>query len=330
MGLISAAYGLGLSCKKWYYRTPKRLPAGVISIGNLTLGGTGKTPAVISVAQEAKNRGLSVCILTRGYRGRTMNITFVSRGSGPLLSPAEAGDEACLMAEALEGVPIVKGKDRYEAGLFALDNLKTKPLFILDDGFQHWKLFRDADVLLIDATNPFGNGKLFPEGRLREPLSAMNRAHIIVITKSDMAQEGSVASITRTVRQYNQDAPLFTSSHRAAGLVTARGESMPADSLQSKSIYAFCGIANPASFTSTLTYAGAAVRGLRAFRDHYIYTQKDIDEIISDAAGMEIITTEKDLVKLKNLDIPENLRALKVAFSVNGEFYDSLFTLVSL
>ncbi len=325
MGLLSALYGFGLSCKKFYCRNPNRLPVKVISIGNLTLGGTGKTPAVISVAQEAKMRGFNPCILTRGYKGKVKDTCFVSKGDKPLLNTQEAGDEAFLMAQILEGVPIVKGKDRYKSGLFALDNLYSELLFILDDGFQHWKLHRDVDVLLIDATNPFGNEKLFPEGILREPFSAMKRAHIIVITKADMAIQGAITTITRKIKQYNSDAPIFTASHKPAGLISALGEAVELNTLRNKQIYAFSGIANPAYFQSTLRSTGARIVEFMNFRDHHIYSRKDMDKIKSEALGLEIVTTEKDLVKLKELDVPDNLSALRIEFSIENDFYDNLF-----
>ena len=323
---------MGLSYKKHVCGNPHTLPAKVISIGNLTLGGTGKTPAVIAVAQEAKKRGHKPCILTRGYRGRAKDISFVSRGEGPLIGPLEAGDEAYLMAETLKGVTIIKGKNRFKAGIAAFDNaqlaivnLQCPTLFILDDGFQHWKLHRDVDVLLIDATNPFGNERLFPEGILREPFSAMKRAHIIVITKADMAPQGAITAMTRKIKQHNQEAPIFTASHKPGGLVTCSGESRELATLLDKEIYAFSGIANPSYFQASLTSAGARVVKFLNFRDHYIYRQKDIDNITSGAAGLDIVTTEKDLVKLRELDVPDNLSALKIGFSIDIDFYDYLF-----
>lgn len=323
---------MGLSCKKHFCGNPNKLPAKVISIGNLTLGGTGKTPAVIAVAQEAKKRGHNPCILTRGYRGKAKDISFVSRGEGPLLSPSEAGDEAYLMAQTLKRVTIIKGKDRFKAGIAAFDNaqlaivhLQCTNLFILDDGFQHWKLHRDVDVLLIDATNPFGNERLFPEGIMREPFSAMKRAHIIVITKADMAAQGVITELTRKIKQHNQEAPIFTASHKPAGLINASGETKDLDTLRDKQIYAFSGIANPAYFQSTLTSAGARIIRSMNFRDHYIYRRKDIDKIKSEAAGLDIVTTEKDLVKLRELDVPDNVSALKIGFSIDKDFYDYLF-----
>ncbi len=339
MGLLSALYGFGLECKKLYCSNRNRLPAKVISIGNLTLGGTGKTPAVIAVAQDAKKKGHNPCILTRGYKGKARDISFVSRGDRPLMVPQEAGDEAYLMASNLKSIPVVKGKNRYKAGLFALDNLCSEHhkgvlpyaptvLFILDDGFQHWKLYRDVDVLLIDATNPFGNEKLFPEGIMREPFDAIKRAHIVLITKADMAMEGAITNITRKIIEYNQDAPVFTASHKPIGLVSVSGKVRGLDVLHNKRVYAFSGIANPAHFQATLTSAIAEIAGFMNFRDHHMYSRKDIDKIKSEASGLDIVTTEKDLVKLKELDVPDNLLALKIEFSVDNEFYDTLFNLI--
>lgn len=334
MGLFSAIYGLGLACKRFYCRKPDRLPAKVISIGNLTLGGTGKTPAVIAVAREAKKRGHNTCVLTRGYKGKTGGISFVSRGAGPLMTPLEAGDEACMMAENLKRVTIIKGKDRFSAGIAAFNNARRADvcqdpnLFILDDGYQHWKLHRDIDILLIDATNPFGNERLFPEGTLREPFSAMKRAHIILITKADMAAQGEITEITRKIKKYNPDAPIFLSSYRPACLINISGEMRSIDSLRDKRIYAFSGIANPAYFRSLLISSGAQIAKFRKFRDHHNYRMKDIDEIKKEASGLEIITTEKDLVKLREPAVPENIFALKIEFSADNEFYDNLFNII--
>ncbi len=330
MGLLSALYGMGLSCRRLchsYLKKPGRLPARVISVGNLTLGGTGKTPAVIALALEAEKRGLKPCILTRGYRGRTRGPCFVSKGDGPLLNVRQAGDEAILMAGALRGVPVVKCRDRYEAGLFALENLQPGLLFILDDGFQHWGLLRDADVLLIDATNPFGNGRLFPEGILREPLCSMKRAHFIVITKADMAAGETVAGIIRNIRRHNPAAPVFEASHKPAGLIGASGKTTGPDTLSGREVYAFAGIANPSYFRSLLVSQGARVVKFREFRDHYFYRQRDMDEIRRDARGLDIITTEKDLVKIRDLRIPDEIFALRIEFSVAGDFYDNLFSI---
>ena len=164
---------------------------------------------------------------------------------------------------------------------------------------------------------------------MREPFSALKRADIIVITKSDMAAAGAITEITRKVRQYNTEAPLFTASHRPAGLITPSGEKIGIDRLNNKKTYAFAAIANPSHFRSVLASAGAEVVSLREFRDHYTYKQKDIDEIKNNAAGLEIITTEKDLVKLRDLQLPEKLSALRIDFSIDNDFYDHIFRRLS-
>lgn len=329
--MFSALYGMGLSCKKFFCRHPNKLPAKVISIGNLTLGGTGKTPAVISVAEEAKKRGYNPCILTRGYKGKAKDISFVSKGEGPLMSSLEAGDEAYLVAERLKNIPIVKCADRYEGGKYALNSLPLTPnsVFILDDGFQHWQLHRDIDVLLIDATNPFGNERLFPEGILREPLSALKRPDIIVITKADMAPKDAISRITLKIREHNPQVPIYSASHRAVGLINNSGEVRVLDALRNKHIYAFSGIANPAYFQATLRASGATIVDFMNFKDHHTYRQKDLNMIKAAAAGLEIITTEKDLVKLKELDMPKNLSALKIEFTIDKDFYDTLFDIIT-
>jgi tetraacyldisaccharide 4'-kinase len=335
LGPFSAIYSLALRCRRFCYdhlRKPDRLPAKVVSIGNITLGGTGKTPAVIALALEARKRGLNPCVLTRGYRGSAKETCFISKGEGPLLDSSQAGDEAFLMAETLRGVPVVKGSNRFRAGIMALEydqlaivNLPQSRLFLLDDGFQHWGLHRDMDIVLIDATNPFGNRRLFPEGIMREPFSALGRADIILITKSDVAGEGAVSAIIREIRKYNENAPVFNSFHKPAAVINNAGEERAPDSLKHKRVYAFAGIANPAYFQATLRLAGADIINFRKFRDHHVYTQKEIDEIKQDAGGLEILTTEKDLVKLRNLELPGNISALKIEFSVDQAFYDNVF-----
>lgn len=334
MGPFSAIYGIALKLRRYCYeniRKPDRLPAKVISIGNITLGGTGKTPAVIALAREAGKRGLNPCVLTRGYKGKAGDTCFVSKGDGPLIAAEQAGDEAFLMAETLRGVPVVKGKDRFKAGIMALEydqlaivNLPQSRLFLLDDGFQHWRLHRDIDVVLIDATNPFGNGRLFPEGTMREPFSALGRADIILITKSDMASVWGVYDITDEIRKYSS-APVFRAFHKPSAVVNSEGATEETKTLDHKKIYAFSGIANPDYFHASLRSVGAELIGSRNFRDHHNYTQKEIDEIKRDAGGHHIVTTEKDLVKIKELDLPGKISAMKIEFSVDEGFYDHVF-----
>jgi tetraacyldisaccharide 4'-kinase len=309
----------------------KTLPAKVISIGNLTLGGTGKTPAVIAIAQEAKKRGFKPCVLTRGYKGKAKSPCFADKNKKYLLNTHQIGDEALLMAYRIHGIPVVKGKNRFLSGVYALGKLGIDSInmFVLDDGFQHWELYRDIDILLIDATNPFGNEKLFPEGILREPLNSMERADIIVMTKADMVNEETISAIIQKVKQYNLEAPVFTASHKPTSFINASGETKTLEALNNKRVYVFAGIANPSHFKTLLKSQGADIIKFKKFRDHYNYKQRDINRIKKEAGGLEIITTEKDLVKLKGLELPENIFALRVDFSIDDSFYDILFKRMS-
>ncbi|RMD56661.1 MAG: tetraacyldisaccharide 4'-kinase, partial [Nitrospirae bacterium] len=307
MALLSYGYEKALLIRYFLYRKgikkTKKLPHKVISIGNITMGGTGKTPATIALVQEALNRGFKPCILTRGYRGKKKGISFVTKGDGILLDTNEAGDEPVLMAHKLKCVPIVKGKDRYRAGLLCRD---MADLYILDDGFQHLSLYRDIDILLINSRDPFGGG-LFPKGLLREPLSSISRADVIVITKSgNNSEEESIISVVRT---YNKHAEIFRASHEPKDVVDDKWKSLGIDYIYGKKVYAFCGIADHDSFRHMITSMGADLVRFRAFGDHHKYTKRDVKKIIKESNGLILITTEKDLVKLRDYDFGGRLTA---------------------
>jgi tetraacyldisaccharide 4'-kinase len=342
MGPLEFLYYLGYSLKKSRsMKNRKRLPHRVISVGNLTVGGTGKTPAVVAIAEEARKRGYQPCILTRGYRGKAKGPCFISRGDGALLTVDDAGDEASLMAETLRGVPIVKGRDRYEAGMFALHHLQSfapgEPagagrshlLFILDDGYQHWRLYRDTDILLIDSANPFGNKKLLPSGILREPLAEMKRADIIVMTRVQGNGRSSRAGndLIAEIRRYNPLAPIYRSEHTPVGLRTLSGSGVPLDVLSGRPVLAFCGIGNPSSFRDILMNMQAEVRGFMPFRDHHRYDSRDIQRITATARECHadwIVTTEKDIMRLRGFDLSENVVAMRIAFRAEKSFYDKV------
>jgi tetraacyldisaccharide 4'-kinase len=230
------------------------------------------------------------------------------------------------MTESLRDVPVVKCADRYAGGIFAFQSLKSaadRPfIFILDDGFQHWKLHRDRDVLLIDGLNPFGNRRLFPVGPLREPLRELRRADLFVVTKS--RNEGVVEEI----RRVNARAPVHFSEYKIAGLRNADGKDVPLETLAGEKIYAFCGIASPESFRMTLSTLGGETIGFKAYRDHYRYTQADIaylEDQCRKHKGTLLLATEKDMVKLRQLKVPGNLFSLRIDFSVDRAFFDLLF-----
>jgi tetraacyldisaccharide 4'-kinase len=332
MNPLEFLYFLGYSIHKEYgTKHQQRLPCKVISIGNITTGGTGKTPAAIAIAEKARKRGFRPCILTRGYKGKADGPCFVSKGDEPLLDVYLAGDEALLLARKLQGIPVIKGKDRHAGGLFALNSLPSdmRPdLFILDDGFQHWTLFRDKNILLIDSTNPFGNRRLLPLGPLREPLHAIARADIMVLTKSTRQEIGE--ALTEEIRRHNHTVPLFYAEHVPAGFLSQKEESFPPRWAQGRRVFGFCGIGNPRSFQQTLLSTGAEIKGLLSFRDHHSYTAREVNMVAENAqsSGADwIVTTEKDIMRLKGFHLPENLVSLTVEFSIDEHFYDTVFAL---
>jgi tetraacyldisaccharide 4'-kinase len=331
LGLFSGIYRLGLECREFLYESGikkiRRLPANVISIGNITLGGTGKTPAVIALAQEAQKRGFKPCILTRGYKGKAAGPCLSSRDNKLFKNTAFAGDEAVLMSYRLRDVPIVKGRNRFLSGVYALGELGRESInvFILDDGFQHRSLYRDMDIVLIDATTPFGNEMLFPDGILREPLESLKRADIVVITKSDNAGQEIIHKIEDTIKQYNPDVLIYSARHKPVSLIYASGKSEDLDFLSNRKIYAFSAIANHKYFISLLKSLGASIIKSKAFRDHYNYSQRDINKIHKEAGDVDIVITEKDLMKLNELKLPEKISALRIDFSIDKGFYEHQF-----
>jgi tetraacyldisaccharide 4'-kinase len=230
------------------------------------------------------------------------------------------------MARRLGDIPVVKCANRYEAGMYAINNLDPTPdLFVLDDGFQHRRLFRDKDILLVNSRDPFAGGKLFPVGLLREPLVQMKRADIIVITKKsgDNSRE-----LEKTVRRYNADAPIFGSGYGLSSVMDASGEKRPIEWLKGKDVYAFCGIGEPGSFREALVRAGTQLRGFKAFGDHYRFTQGDMRKISNQAhvnGAPWIITTEKDIMRLQGIDTPENLLTLVIDFVAEERFFGEVF-----
>ncbi|MCG6553341.1 MAG: tetraacyldisaccharide 4'-kinase [Candidatus Magnetominusculus sp. LBB02] len=305
----------------------KRLPHPVVSIGNLTVGGTGKTPAVIAMAKEAQRRGLNPVILTRGYKGTLGDgPCFISKGDGPLVSAQEGGDEPVLMANRLPGVEIIKGANRYEAGLLC----QHGDFFILDDGFQHWGLYRDVDIVLIDSLNPFGGG-LLPMGRMREPLEALSRATFIVMTKLPRPTKEAAAGYAIngiTIPTPASSEFIYGASHEPSALIARNGAALPLSNITGKRVAALSAIGNPAGFHKTLTSVGAEIVHTIQFRDHHYYTEADAAKILKSAEAHSaelIITTEKDLLKLPK-SIPEVL-ALSIDFAIDAGFYDEAFKL---
>jgi tetraacyldisaccharide 4'-kinase len=295
----------------------KKISCPVISIGNITLGGTGKTPTVIQVAGLLfRNKRLPV-VVSRGYgRKDETEILVVSDGRSILVDTHTGGDEPVLIASKLPGIPVVVGQNRYQAAMHAL--LRFGPgVVVLDDGFQHVRLRRDLDIVLLDAGNPFGNGKLFPAGILREPLCALKRAHAVLITKMDDA--GSVTALKETI-QRNTNARIFTALRVPVDLVDYHSNAIkPLSALRGSKVLALSGIAQPALFTLLLKSLGAEVIAAITYPDHYDYQKSDLAAVYQKAATNEkismIVTTEKDAIRLKDLHA-EGIWALRVELTV--------------
>ncbi|MCX6355756.1 MAG: tetraacyldisaccharide 4'-kinase [Candidatus Aureabacteria bacterium] len=317
---LSLLYRLCAAVRSWAYDRhilkSSRLPLPVISVGNIVVGGAGKTPFVEFLASELKNRGTRVAILSRGYKGRNMETPphLVSDGTRVLLSAGEAGDEPVMLAKKLTGVIVVTDPDRLRAGRQTVQRLGAD-LFVLDDGFQHRKLARDVDILLLDCCRPFGNGNLLPAGQLRETPRSIRRADIIVFTR---CVSPPPQALVAEVRGFNSRAPVFTASIEPSGLTEIRtGVMRDPVFLKGKRIAAFSAIARPDDFGRKLARLEATVVYHRPFPDHHMFTGREIKDVIDAgfSAGAEaIVTTAKDAVRL-----PEGLSAAVPLFSLEIE-----------
>jgi tetraacyldisaccharide 4'-kinase len=303
--LLSLLYGLGVRCRLAVSRRAggHALPGFVVSLGNITAGGTGKTPACCFLAQWARDAGYRPAVLSRGYGGRFRGeVLQVSDGREIRTNPDESGDEPLLLARKLPGVPVVVSRRRYSAGMWAHEKFGSD-FFVLDDGFQHLDLRRDLDLVLIHAGNPFGNGCLLPRGPLREPLSQLARADGFVITRA--GHRGPDEALTRLLKDKYPQKPVFLSDHVPdRAVLPARGESHEPGFLRERRVLAFAGIARPESFEETLSGLGARTVGFRRFGDHYAYGPRDIQELVcqKEEAGADyLVTTEKDWMRLEPL-----------------------------
>jgi len=315
---LTLPYGAVAHLRARAYRTgilrQRRLDGMVISVGNLTTGGTGKTPMVLWIAQRLLVEGKSTGILTRGYRGE---------GDAAF----STSDEVRLLQARLGGrVAFGVGADRFARGSeLARRGVET---FILDDGFQHLQLARDVDIVLIDATNPFGGGRLLPAGRLREPRSALSRADVIVITRSDHAPP-----IESAIRR-DSNAPIFYARAHLESIRAFRGEYPGAEYAEARSRkqFAFSGIGNPAGFRADLREWGFDIVGHKDFPDHHRYTAQDVKAIEVDAraAGADgIVCTEKDIFNLSGVALPAlDLYYCRISLHVGqeGDFWRAILT----
>ncbi len=311
--VLSLLYGRAAALRADGYRQgffkTRRLPCKVVSIGNLTVGGTGKTPMAIYVAGLLKRLGYRVVLVSRGYRGSAEKSGgIVSDGHSILMGPDEAGDEPLMIAMELPEVPVVVGQNRFEAGRRALERFKPDAI-VLDDAFQHLKLARDLDLVLLDGRRPLGNGQVLPRGPLREPAAALSRADALILTRSQPVSKAPDERFERLA----PGRPLFRSFHisHVRQQVAADGPASLQDlrrltdadrgALKKKGLYAFSGIGHNDNFKRTLSEQGFMLQGFAGFPDHYRFTDSDLERIqaAASAAGCEILaTTAKDFVRL--------------------------------
>lgn len=307
---ISLLYGAVVWLRRWLYKkawlTSYRLPCMVISVGNLTAGGTGKTPLVIHLAGLIRDLGYRVAIISRGYKGQAQNKgAVVSDGQSLICDVRQSGDEPYLMATLLSDVPVVVGKDRYAAGRTAVQQFRPD-VILLDDAYQHLRLRRDLNLLLLDARAPFGNTFMLPRGRLREPVSAMMDADAVIVTRTrpDIAVAFKLFS-----RPAKKRLPVFRSAHRSIvrGTVPADEPLVALDqldafdkSLRGGKLFAFSGLAENRGFFDTIEKLGGNIQGAMEFEDHYDYREDDVQSIALAAAecgATHLVTTDKDYVR---------------------------------
>ncbi len=291
-------YGFGMEVRNLCYEVgvfkTHRLPVPVVSVGNLTVGGTGKTPLIVEIAEELRRRRSSVRIgiLSRGYKGRPGSKWVVSDGLRIEMSVEEAGDEPVVLAKRLPGVKVFVGKDRVAVARKALTRFDLD-LLILDDAFQHRRIHRDMDLLLIDGQRGFGNGRVLPAGPLREFPWNLSRASCVVVTHR---KEGIPTNLRSWVPEKT---PIYHATFEVTRIFEGvSGGEVPLDALRGKRLLGVCGIANPDSFKETLEGLGAKIQDLVVFPDHHAYVPPDFSPILERLKGKdEIVTTEKDWVK---------------------------------
>jgi tetraacyldisaccharide 4'-kinase len=318
LAFFSLLYGISVRARNLALKNRgKSLPGFVMSIGNITSGGTGKTPAVITVAEWARSMGYRVAVLSRGYGGKVKKgAQVVSDGKDILVRPEISGDEPWLIARALKDVPVVCSPSRYLAGMEAKKRFDTE-FFILDDGFQHILLKRDIDIVLADAQSPFGNMHMLPWGPLREPISGLRRADVIVFTRSK-----GVSPYHNS--PYITGKPVFSGDHLPDKIILPfLCEERDLASAKGKSVIAFSGIARPESFRKSLDDLGINILSFRVFGDHYPFSKGDLIKLTEEKKAIKadmLITTEKDWARIREI-LPDekNIALLSIKFVIKPD-----------
>lgn len=312
LSVAAAAYRAALTARSASYRigllSTRGLPVPVISVGNVTVGGNGKTPLAEVVVLALREMGARPALISRGYGRRTRGVRIVADGGGLRLGARDGGDEPVLLAEHLPGVPIVVGESRYEAGAVAVGTCFANAL-VLDDGFQHRTLNKDLEIVVVSGSDSWGNGRLFPRGSLREPLSALKRAGLVVVTNPPTAAASS--DIAQVLRLRASAATVLCGAYRPTSL--RRGDHVRAEApeaLCGRKVLLLAGLATPSGFVATAEGLGAEVAGLAEFPDHHWYTAGDLARVaarVRETGAEAVLTTEKDWVRLREMplgDVP--------------------------
>ena len=303
LNIVAVFYGLGIALRNWMFdsgrckawavtpvglktsdRTQTAIP--VISVGNITVGGTGKTPVVIWLLHLLRTEDIKCAILTRGYK-----------------AGGSENDEPSVLVKNCPGTAVVVKPDRLAGAVEAVKRYRAQVL-IMDDGFQHRRLHRDVDIVTIDATLPFGYGKMLPAGLLREPVTALKRAHAVILTRCDMVSKDELAKLTETISGINPNVVVAQTVHAPVCVVTTDDKRITLERLRDNRVFAFCGIANPDAFFTTTASLGANVVGSKIYDDHHKYIISDVALIRREATQLEaemILTTEKDYNKITPL-----------------------------
>ncbi|MDF1577438.1 MAG: tetraacyldisaccharide 4'-kinase [Desulfurivibrionaceae bacterium] len=329
---FSPLYGALMRKRAAWYRSgvmaSSALPVPVISIGNLTMGGTGKTPMTIYVADRLQGAGYRPAIISRGYGGKARQaVNLVSDGARCLLDAGQAGDEPRLMAENLPGVIVATGVNRAAAADFAVRELGAD-IIVLDDGFQHLGLRRDLDLVLFKAPVFMGNGRVFPGGDLREPVDALARADGFVVTGVDRRNRAAADEFKSFLERDFPGRPVFMAEYRLKSLTDRQGAVAGPEVFDQK-LYGFCGLAEPGGFLLTVSDQGISLYGFSVFADHHPYSGADLAALVEDAGryGCDgLLTSEKDMVKLKGLSCPLPIYSLNVELRMPPSFDDFLLS----
>ena len=320
MKILSFIYKIMIKFRNYLYeknikKTKKIYGVKIVCIGNIVVGGAGKTPAVQYFVKKYLQEGKKVGVLSRGYKGKREKDPFLVRDNEKIHAKVlESGDEAYLHALNLN-VPIVVSKNRYEGAKYLKEKFGLD-IIVMDDGFQHRKLYRDKNIILIDATNPFGNFKYLPEGKLRESLYELKRADEIIISKSNYVKKIKIYEILTILKIYNKkNVPVKLASFDIEYFYSINGKKIKIEEIKDKKVLIFSSIANPKVFFDTIKKLEPKIIEQIAFDDHHMYTKLEIDEIIKKSSSFDyILTTEKDIVKIRNKN--EKILVLKMKFEI--------------